>query len=378
MHQLDAQIGQIPRAQVLVHHLRRQRVHRLGFLHQRADHVHLPPLLHLAAQKAVHALPLVLRHDAGLDPLAPRRQLVDDGDVQIAVEDQRQRARNRRGRHHQHVGRFALAAQLGALAHAEAVLLVCDGQAQVPVFHALGDQRVGADDHVPLAAGDGLVGDAVLLLRQAPHQQPRLHAQRLQHRLRALVVLAGQHLGGSHQRRLIAAAHRKSDRAEGHGGLAAAHVALHHARHGVGCTHVACNLLKHALLRTGGRKGHLIPVFFQIGLVGRDLYAGLSAVAAQRDGHLIEQQLLEGDAPPGRLQRLPAVREMGVAHGEVAFAQAVLPADGLGQLVGPLALAHLQRRLHALPNGLGRNAADAAVHRNQARLLLDGGTAELK
>ena len=257
------------------------------------------------------------------------------------------------------------------------MLLVCDGQAQVPVFHALGDQRVGADDHVPLAAGDGLVGDAVLLLRKAPHQQPRPHAKRLQHRLCALVVLTGQHLGGGHQRRLIAAAHRKIDRAEGHGGLAAAHVALHHARHGVGCTHVACNLLKHALLRTGGRKGHLIPVFFQIGLVGRDLNAGLSAVAAQRYGYLVEQQLLEGDAPPGRLQRLTAVREVGVAHGEVALAQAVAPADGLGQLVGPLALADLQRRLHALPHGLGRNAADAAVHRNQARFLLDGGAAEL-
>ena len=191
-------------------------------------------------------------------------------------------------------------------------------------------------------------------------------------------MLAGQHLGGGHQRRLVAAAHRKSDRAEGHGGLAAAHVALHHARHGVGCTHVIRNLLKHAPLRPGGRKGHLAPVFRKIGIAGCDLRPGFAAVAAQRDGHLIEQQLLEGDAPPGRLQRLAAVREVGVAHGEVALAQAVAPADGLGQLVGPLALAHLQRRLHALPHGLGRNAADAAVHRNQARLPLDGGTAELK
>ena len=257
------------------------------------------------------------------------------------------------------------------------MLLIGDGEAQVFVLHALGDQRVGADDYVPFTACDGLVGDAVLLLRQTPHQQARLHAQRLQQRLRALVVLAGQHLGGSHQRRLVAAAHRKIDRTEGHCRLAAAHVALHHAGHSVGCTHVACNLLQHALLRPGGRKGHLLPVLIQIGVLGRNLHALFTAVTAQRDGHLIQQQLLKGDAPPGRLQRLAAVREVGVAHGEVALAQAVAPADGLRQLVGPLALAHLQRRLHALPHGLGRNAADAAVHRNQARLLLDGGAAEL-
>ena len=51
-------------------------------------------------------------------------------DVEVAVGGERQRARDRRGRHHQHVGVVALAPQLVALQHAEAVLLVHHRQAR--------------------------------------------------------------------------------------------------------------------------------------------------------------------------------------------------------------------------------------------------------
>ena len=40
----------------------------------------------------------------------------------------------------------------GALAHAEAVLFVGDDEAEILIGNALGDERVGADDHVPFAA----------------------------------------------------------------------------------------------------------------------------------------------------------------------------------------------------------------------------------
>jgi hypothetical protein len=81
--------------------------------------------------------PLVGEH-LGDDRRAAGRQLVDGADVQVGVVAHRQRARDGRGAHHQQVGLqlagrrgfLQLGAQRQALRHAEAVLLVDDGQAQ--------------------------------------------------------------------------------------------------------------------------------------------------------------------------------------------------------------------------------------------------------
>ena len=80
--------------------------------------------------------------------LAPRRQLVEHGDVEVAVRGERERARDRRRGHHEEVRRalpVALVAQLRALRDAEAVLLVDDDEPEPREPDALGEQRVRAD-----------------------------------------------------------------------------------------------------------------------------------------------------------------------------------------------------------------------------------------
>ena len=64
------------------------------------------------------------------DRLAARRHLAHHRDVEIAVGRQRQRARDRRGGHHEDVGVQPLGAQRRALQDAEAVLLVDDREAR--------------------------------------------------------------------------------------------------------------------------------------------------------------------------------------------------------------------------------------------------------
>ena len=66
--------------------------------------------------------------------------------VEIAVQRERERSRNRRRRHEQHVGRLALGAERLALLHAEAMLLVDDGEAEVRELGRLLHERVRADD----------------------------------------------------------------------------------------------------------------------------------------------------------------------------------------------------------------------------------------
>ena len=62
---------------------------------------------------------------------APGGFFVEDGDVHIAEMGQRQRARDRRCRHDEHIHRLALGAERQALMHAETVLFVDHGEAEI-------------------------------------------------------------------------------------------------------------------------------------------------------------------------------------------------------------------------------------------------------
>ena len=91
------------------------------------------------------------------------------GNIHVAIGGQRQGAGDGRRRHHQHVGRFALALQLHALMHAEAVLFVHHRQAQIAEGDIFGKQRMGADQDVDLARRQ---------LRQASRRGARLSRAR--------------------------------------------------------------------------------------------------------------------------------------------------------------------------------------------------------
>ena len=84
----------------------------------------------------------------------PGGQLAQDGDVEVAVGGQRERARDRRRGHVQHVRREPgrrLAVQRAALVDAEAVLLVDHRDREAVELDRVLDQRVRADQQLQLA-----------------------------------------------------------------------------------------------------------------------------------------------------------------------------------------------------------------------------------
>ena len=85
---------------------------------------------------------------------APRRPLPEGGDVEVAVERERERARDRRGGEQQDIGCRALADQRRPLLDAEAVLLVDHDEAEPVERDALLHQRVGAHHQPRLARGE--------------------------------------------------------------------------------------------------------------------------------------------------------------------------------------------------------------------------------
>ena len=124
---------------------------RIVLSDHRADDVRLPPFGGKTAQKGINALVVAALHGKGVDALARRRQLVHDGNIQIAVDHQRERARNGRCRHDEKMRVFPLLRQRRALADAEAVLLVRDDETERLIGDVGREQCVRADDKVDLA-----------------------------------------------------------------------------------------------------------------------------------------------------------------------------------------------------------------------------------
>ena len=158
VQQHDLEVAQLAAAQALVLGRRGARLERLGLLDERADDERLAAGAQLLADPLVGARALALgRAHVRRDRPAAGRELAQDGHVEVAVGGERERARDRRRGHVQHVRREALrrlAVERAALVDAEAVLLVDDGDRQPVELDRLLDQRVGADEQLQLAGGE--------------------------------------------------------------------------------------------------------------------------------------------------------------------------------------------------------------------------------
>ena len=166
--------------------------------HQRTHDEYLMALGHLLTDEAVQPRPIPLVHGKGIHPLPSRRKLVDDGHIQIAVDDQRQRPGDGGGGQHQHMGILRLLAKRRPLGHAEAVLLVGDDQSQLLILHILCQQGVGADAKADAAVGESLQNDPPLLGFRRAGQQGTGDAEPGEQRRQIFIVLLCQYLRGSH------------------------------------------------------------------------------------------------------------------------------------------------------------------------------------
>ena len=216
---------------------------------------------------------------------------------------------------------------------------------------------------------------AVALGRQVvPVSSPHAAAQRLQHApSRRLVMLPRQHLGGGHQRRTDT---RPSGAGHGDGREGDAPscrsprrpapcraIAFSERRSASHLAHARAAARRWAQRACARQKSSSAASSEQFSET--PARPGCRASGRRRD--LIQQQLLEGQPPPRRRQRLLRGGKMGAAQREIALAQVKTPSDGLGQILGPAAVAGLQRRLHRGAHGLGRNAGNGAIDGNPAR-----------
>src|SRR5271166_296636 len=124
--------------QARVDDLRQMLVHLFGGLHSlrfrffndRVDDVSLTAEIDLLLEEAVDAFDLVFGYVLCDDGPSARRKLVDHSYIEVAIDRERQRARDGCSRHHEHVRMPAFLKKLQTLQDAKAMLFVHDGQAK--------------------------------------------------------------------------------------------------------------------------------------------------------------------------------------------------------------------------------------------------------
>ena len=281
--------------------LGRHQLDLFGFLDQRADPVDLLAFGEGAAEALDQLAEPFERQRDGLDRLAAGRLFGELGDVHVAEGGQHQRARDRRRRHHQHVGRIALGGDRQALVDAEAVLLVDDRQHQVVEDHRFLEQRVGADDDVDRAGCDAVEDVGALAALFAAGEDRGRQAGARGERRDGGEMLAREDFGRRHQGRLAAGLGGARHGEQPDHRLAGADIALQQAQHALGLGEIGMDLGQRLFLRAGQR----------IGECGTDLcldraVAGqrppgqpARARAHQRQRDLPGQQFVIGEPPPG-------------------------------------------------------------------------------
>ncbi len=295
VHAADAELAELGASEPLGLVLGRARERRLRCLDERADDVGLPALAEQPREPGVRLGGLLLLDPARDDRLARRRRLRDLGDGEIAVHRERERARDRRRGHVQHVRRATLRQRL-ALLDAEAVLLVDDRDREIAQLDALLDQRVRADDDVRAERR------RAHLLRRRAREQCARDAELGADAFDREEVLFGERLCRRHQRALASVLDRAQQCVERDDRLAGADVALQQPLHRNRALEIGVDLAHRLLLvrRERERKRRAVALDQLAGRAERRRERALAFRRAPRDAELEQQQLLEREPlPPG-------------------------------------------------------------------------------
>ena len=261
-----------------------------------------------------------------------------------------------------------LGIERGALAHAEAVLLVDDDKREVAELDRLLDQRVRADHQLQLPVGQP--AEQIASPRRARRAGQELDRQRpAEQPVERAVVLLGERLRGRHERGLCPVLDRAQHRRQRHRGLAGADLAHQEALHRPPARKVGVDLRDGPHLVTGQleRQRRAPAVDDGAARLERARPPALAARApAPRHRQLHQEELLEREPPASVTLVLLAIGEVGGGEGSGPLAEPLSGAQAArqrldrvvdGAVVVPHELAQPRRR-DALARGVDGNEAD--------------------
>src|SRR6266851_4340064 len=169
------------------------------------------------------------------DRRAAGRELVENGNVEVAIESERESARDGRGGEDEDVRGVAMGGgfvhEALALEDAEAMLLVNGDEAEAGEGDVVFDEGVGTDDELGFAGADALEDGGFLRSFQAADEQLDAIAGFGEDAPRGKKMLDGENFRGGHESGLRAVFDGDYGGLESDDGFAAADVALEETIH---------------------------------------------------------------------------------------------------------------------------------------------------
>ena len=193
---------------------------------------------------APHPLPLRVHADRRPHLATPGRPLAQCRHIQVAIERECERTRDRRRGEEQDVGRRALGDEGGALLHAEPVLLVDHHQAELPERDRLLQQRMRAENDACRTGRDALARRCLLCGAHPAEQHLRHDAEGCEQARQRGRVLFREQLGRGHERRLMSVLERHQHREQRHDRLARADITHEQPVHPLRERHVGVDLAR--------------------------------------------------------------------------------------------------------------------------------------
>ena len=297
-----------------------------------ADDVGLPAAADLLAEEVPDFAEFFRVIDAGGDDfLAAGREVADDGDFEVAELREAEAAGDGCGSHDQDVGAGAIggvfaAGKASALADAEAVLFVDDGDAKFGEADAVLDECLGADDELDGAIGDAGGEFAATGGGETAEEQAAVDAAGGEELVDGFPVLGGEHFGGGHENGLSAGGDGSEHGVDGDGGFASADVGLQEPVHGLVQSQVVSDFVGGLVLSGGEAEVE------EAADAGVDLSSdgdggsgeSASGLAAKCESDLEFEEVIEEDALAGGFPLFAGFREMQCAEGFGEFRELVL------------------------------------------------------
>ena len=333
-----------------------------------------------AAEKFPDAWEMRLGGEARLDGSAAGGKFVEDGNVEVAVESERESAWDGRGGEDEDVRRVAVGGsfihEAFALEDAETVLLVDGDEAEARELDLVFDERVRADDELGFAGADAFEGGGFFGVLEAADEELDAMAAGGEDAAGGKIVLHGENFRGRHEGGLAAVFDGDDGGLERDDGLAAADVALEETIHGSGLFKVGGDFRQDTLLRGGGFEGkdtfERFADFFFADTEGDSVLLA-RGFTVERQAELVEKKFFEDEALlRGSAENVEGFEgffgrgEVDVDQGFAARRIAETRAQSLGENVGHVRIEELDGGVHRAANLARAKRADGFVNGNDA------------
>ena len=352
----------------------------LRFLDDGIDDVTLVSGSDFTAEGFPDAGEMLLGGQARGDRSAAGRELVENGNVEVAVKSERERTRDGRRREDEDMRGVAVGGgfvhEALALEDAEAVLLVNGDEAEAGEFDIVFDEGVRADDELGFAGPDAIEDGGFLRGFQAADEEFDVIAGFGEDAARGKEMLDGENFRGGHEGSLRAVFDGDHGGLERDDGFAAPDIALEETIHRGGLLEVGGDFGENAFLRDGGLERKDALEGFADGVFAEAEGDGVffaSGFALERETELVKEKFLENEALlRGRAKRVEGVERFAgfgkvrVDDGFGVRGIAEAGAQCFRQNVGHSMINKLDGRVHGATNLLGTERADGFVNGNDA------------